>query len=62
MADVTAGTDPGPKTGSTADLVRASLARRNRKQTVLQVLGLGAISFAFLMLFILIASLVSSGY
>lgn len=62
MADVTAGTDPGPKTVPTADVVRASLARRNRKQTLLQVLGLGSISFAFLMLFVLIASLGSSGY
>ncbi|MXW84371.1 MAG: phosphate ABC transporter permease PstA [Boseongicola sp. SB0667_bin_21] len=62
MADATAGTDPSPKASSTADAVRASLARRNRKQRAVQVLGLGAICFAFLMLFILVASLVSSGY
>ncbi len=62
MADNTAGIDPATKTGSTADAVRASLARRNRKQGILKALGFGAISFAFLMLFILVASLVSSGY
>lgn len=62
MTGATAGTDPNPKTCTTADVVRASLACRNRKQAILQVLGLGAIGFAFLMLFILIASLVSTGY
>ena len=49
-------------TDNTAELVRASLGRRNRKQRTLKALGLGAIGFAFLMLFILIASLVSSGW
>ncbi len=62
MAGMSAGTDPAPKAGSTAGLVQASLARRNRKQTVLQAFGLAAISFAFLMLFVLVASLVSSGH
>jgi len=38
------------------------MKKRNRRQTALQGLGLAAISFAALMLFILIASLVSSGY
>lgn len=42
--------------------VRAKLRRRNRNQVILQGLGLGAIIFAGLMLFILVASLVSTGY
>ncbi|MBZ0123908.1 MAG: DUF3333 domain-containing protein, partial [Roseovarius sp.] len=42
--------------------VRSRLRRRNRNQMILQGLGLGAITFAGLMLFILIASLVSTGY
>ena len=62
MADLTAGPEKTPPQGNTADAVRASLTRRNRKQKLLQGLGLGAIGFAFLMLFILVASLVSSGY
>ena len=40
----------------------ALMKKRNRHQTMLQGLGIAAISFAALMLFILIASLVSSGY
>ncbi|UYV39194.1 phosphate ABC transporter permease PstA [Rhodobacteraceae bacterium D3-12] len=40
----------------------AKVKRRNRNQVVLQGLGLGAISFAALMLIILVASLVSTGY
>ncbi len=47
-----------PFAGAGSDLVK----RRNRKQVVLQGLGLAAISFAALMLFILIASLVVTGY
>ncbi|SPH17845.1 Phosphate transport system permease protein PstA [Defluviimonas aquaemixtae] len=47
---------------NTTEAIRAGLGRRHRKQAVLQGLGLGAILFAFLMLFILIASLVSTGY
>ena len=54
--------DTTPNTTSITDRVAVSLARRNRKQRVLQGLGLGAICFAFLMLAILIGSLVSSGY
>ena len=53
-------TDPARR--SAADTIGATLARRRRKQAVLQGLGLGAILFAFLMLFTLVASLVSSGY
>lgn len=39
-----------------------SLARRNRKQSILQGLGIGALGIAFLMLLILLVSLISSGY
>ncbi len=47
---------------STTTAIRRSLARRKRKQVILQTLGITAISIAFLMLFILIASLVSTGH
>ena len=40
----------------------ALVRQRNRKQIRLQVYGIAAISFAFLMLFILVASLVTTGY
>jgi len=40
----------------------ALMRKRNRQQTILQALGIAAIAFAFLMLFILVASLASSGY
>lgn len=52
----------GPAPESTLDKVRGSLARRHRKQFILQGLGIAAISIAFLMLFILLASLVSTGH
>ena len=42
--------------------LRRGLPARNRRQTIVQGLGLAAILFAFLMLFILVASLVSTGY
>ena len=62
MADITPEiAAPRPANPATRK-VRESLARRRRKQLVLQGLGLGAICIAFLMLFILIASLVSTGY
>ena len=51
-----------PRPRSTTEAVRASLARRRRRQTVLQAFGIAAIGFAFLMLAILIGSLVTSGY
>ena len=47
---------------NTIELVKQSLPRRNRNQIILKGLGITAIFFAFLMLFILIYSLVSSGY
>lgn len=55
MSDTSAGL-------SATDKVAAGLAKRRRKQTILQGLGLSAIGFAILMLFILVASLVSTGY
>ncbi|MBE0452146.1 phosphate ABC transporter permease PstA [Roseovarius autotrophicus] len=51
-------TQDAPFAGSGSSLMR----RRNRRQVMLQGLGLAAISFAALMLFVLIASLVSTGY
>lgn len=51
-----------PETLGYDEIARARLRRRNRKQLLLQGLGLGAICFAGLMLFILIASLVGTGY
>lgn len=47
---------------TTMDKVRGSLSRRHRKQFILQALGITAISLAFLMLFILLASLISTGH
>lgn len=61
MTDISSSPNSPQRHGSVS-AVRASLARRWRKQVALQVCGIGAISIAFLMLFILIASLVSSGY
>jgi phosphate transport system permease protein len=57
MTDLSA--QDAPFAGSSGS---ALVKRRNRKQVILQGLGLAAISFAALMLFILIASLVSTGY
>ena len=57
MTDIS--TTPSSSIGSAGS---ALMKKRNRRQTALQGLGLAAISFAALMLFILIASLVSSGY
>lgn len=42
--------------------VAESLARRNRKQVILQGFGLAAITFAIVMLGILLTSIISSGY
>jgi phosphate transport system permease protein len=47
---------------SNTTLIGAGLGRRNRKQVMLQACGIAALSFAFLMLAILIGSLVSTGY
>lgn len=61
MTDISSSPNSPQRHGSVA-AVQASLGRRRRKQVALQACGIGAISIAFLMLFILIASLVSSGY
>ncbi|SLN31377.1 Phosphate transport system permease protein PstA [Pseudoruegeria aquimaris] len=61
MTDTSSAPNTPPRHGTGA-AVQASLARRRRKQIALQACGIGAISIAFLMLFILVASLVSSGY
>ncbi len=58
MTDILSGSAPE----GTTDKIRRTLSRRHRKQYILQGLGIAAISIAFLMLFILIASLVSTGY
>ncbi len=61
MSDITNAPGFARKPTST-ELVAASLGRRRRKQTRLKWIGISAISVAFLMLFILVASLVSSGW
>lgn len=61
MTDLTNSPD-GHRTTTSTDLVAASLKRRRRKQARLQWIGLGSISLAFAMLFILVASLVSTGW
>ncbi len=58
MTDIPAGSSAR----TTTEKVRGSLSRRHRKQFILQAMGITAISLAFLMLFILLASLVSTGY
>ncbi|WP_099827102.1 phosphate ABC transporter permease PstA [Oceaniglobus indicus] len=58
MTDIPSGAVARPA----MDKVRASLSRRHRRQFILQALGVTAISLAFLMLFILLASLISSGH
>ena len=63
MTDITSGSvpaSPAPKTNT--NLILAGLAKRNRKQIILQGFGLAAIGFAFLMLAILVGSLVATGY
>lgn len=47
---------------TTTEKVQASLGRRRRKQFILQGFGIGAISIAFLMLFILLWSQIATGY
>ncbi len=46
----------------TIKLVRASLARRRRKERLLKWIGLSAVCFAFLMLATLVTSLISTGH
>lgn len=62
MTDITPEQAGSRSSHSATELVRRSLARRNRKQRVLQGFGISAILFALLMLFILVGSLVSTGY
>jgi phosphate transport system permease protein len=62
MTDITPEQAGARGSYATADLVRQSLARRNRKQKILQGFGIGAILFALSMLVILVGSLVISGY
>ncbi|WP_458791944.1 phosphate ABC transporter permease PstA [Yoonia sp. MH D7] len=47
---------------TTTEKVQVSLGRRRRKQFILQGFGIGAISIAFLMLFILLWSQIATGY
>ena len=61
MTDMTNSPASRPENATTA-AVEKSLGRRNRNQLVLQGLGLVAISFAIVMLGILLTSIVSSGY
>lgn len=58
MTDISSGSVPL----TTIEKVQASLGRRRRKQFILQGLGIGAISIAFLMLFILLWSQIATGY
>ena len=51
-----------PRKLTSTELVAASLTRRRRKQARLQWIGVGAIAVAFTTLFILVASLVSTGW
>lgn len=62
MTEITPGTAGSGRQRTTTEIVQASLKRRNRKQVVLQGFGIAAIVFALSMLFILISSLVSTGY
>ncbi len=62
MTDTTPETSGPNPSHSTTEMVRQSLARRNRKQVVLQGFGVAAIAFALSMLVILVGSLVTSGY
>jgi phosphate transport system permease protein len=60
MADITDRDTPPRKTSLTES--SAAIARRKRKDLILQGFGLGAILVAFTVLFILLASLVSTGF
>jgi len=62
MTDITP-SDARPTPSSTAtETVRRSLARRNRKQLVLQGFGIAAVGLAITMLVILLTSIVTTGY
>ncbi len=62
MTDITPDNVNAGQTNSTAEAVRRSLSRRNRKQVILQGLGIAAIVFALSMLLILVGTLVSTGF
>lgn len=62
MTDITPEQAGSGRSRSSTELVRQSLARRNRKQKVLQGFGIAAILFALSMLVILVGSLISTGY
>ena len=62
MTDISNAHGAAPRRSTSTELVATSLKRRRRKQAYLQGVGLGAILIAFLMLFILVASLVSTGW
>ncbi|HBZ44154.1 MAG TPA: phosphate ABC transporter permease PtsA [Maritimibacter sp.] len=61
MSDITNNADT-PRIVTSTELVAASLKRRRNKQLRLQMVGMGAIFIAFLMLFILVGSLVATGW
>jgi len=61
MTDISHSAELSRKATST-ELVAASLGRRRRKQARLKWIGMGAIAVAFTTLFILVASLVSTGW
>lgn len=61
MSDMTNNADT-PRIVTSTELVAASLKRRRNKQLRLQMVGMGAIFIAFLMLFILVGSLVATGW
>ena len=62
MTDTTPDAGASGRAGTTGEAVRRSLARRNRKQAILQGCGIAAIVFALSMLAILVGSLISTGY
>lgn len=62
MSDTTPEQSGAGHQGGTMDTVRKGLAKRKRKQAILQGIGIAAIGFSLTVLFILLASLVSTGY
>ncbi|GGB51348.1 phosphate transport system permease protein PstA [Roseibium aquae] len=62
MTDITSEDSRKALCNPTTEAVRNSLSRRNRKQVLLQSFGIAAILFAMGMLFILLGSIISSGY
>jgi phosphate transport system permease protein len=63
MTDISQGGRPKATQGDWGSVrSNANVARRKRSELMLKMLGLGAISVAFLMLFLMVSSLVSTGY